>query len=129
MVSYLDFTSFHQRTVELLPGSLCVCARLECYKTEALRSRGGSWEEKRKRLSFDGARCRSQIQHESRVWTHLLVQWCLTRICFIFQIILAHTSFNQLHDTRMVFQNVLMSCWLLCLPSAVQLIPKHLNLV
>lgn len=38
VVSYLDFTSFHQRAVQLLSGPLCICARLECYKTEALQA-------------------------------------------------------------------------------------------
>lgn len=35
---YLDFPSFHQRTVKLLSGPLCIRARLECYKTEALKA-------------------------------------------------------------------------------------------
>lgn len=39
-MSYLDFTSFHQRAVKLLSGPLCIRARLECYKTEALRGDG-----------------------------------------------------------------------------------------
>lgn len=39
VVNYLDFTSFHQRTVKLLPGPLCICTRLKCYKTKALQSR------------------------------------------------------------------------------------------
>ena len=47
LVSYLDFTSFHQRTVKLLSGPLCVCARLERYKTEALRAEErGEWEKR-----------------------------------------------------------------------------------
>ena len=47
MVSYLDFTSFHQRTVKLLSGPLCVCARLERYKTEALQAEERvEWEKK-----------------------------------------------------------------------------------
>lgn len=44
VLSYLDFTSFHQCTMKLLSGPLCVCTWLECYKTEALRA-----EEKGKR--------------------------------------------------------------------------------
>lgn len=36
--SYLDFPSFHQRAVKLLSGSLCISARLKCYKTKALKA-------------------------------------------------------------------------------------------
>lgn len=39
--SYLDLASFHQRTVELLLGPLCICAGLECYKTKTLRGKQG----------------------------------------------------------------------------------------
>lgn len=37
VLPYLDFTPFHQGTVELLSSSLRICARLERYKTEALQ--------------------------------------------------------------------------------------------
>lgn len=43
--SYLDFTSFHQRTVKFLFGPLCICAHLKCYKTKTLRGEEtrGEW--------------------------------------------------------------------------------------
>lgn len=43
-MSYLYFTSFHQCTVELLSGPLCICTRLKCYKTKSLRAEmRGKW--------------------------------------------------------------------------------------
>lgn len=36
--NYLDFPSFHKRTVKLLSGPLCISTRLKCYKTEALQA-------------------------------------------------------------------------------------------
>lgn len=47
-MSYLDFTSFHQRTVKLLSGPLSICTRLECYKTEALQAEERGDMEKQK---------------------------------------------------------------------------------
>lgn len=41
VLGYLDFTSFHQRTVKLLSGPLCIRARLKRNKAEALRAREG----------------------------------------------------------------------------------------
>lgn len=47
VASYLDFTPFHQRAVKLLSGPLRIHARLECYKTKALRGDGGQWRGKK----------------------------------------------------------------------------------
>lgn len=45
--NYLNFPSFHQRTVKLLSGPLCISARLKCYKTKALEAN----EERREKSS------------------------------------------------------------------------------